>query len=260
MSGGNRRWTANAAHRARLLPPIRAIRRPCETALFRPPRGPILKSRNAPNRCSFAGTGTRRCRRAWQTEGNSWNKLRYSGGTVDGQGQSLRLEHHVDGHARRVDLRSSDARRFASRRPRLRRLSYGQEAHRRVADMVALSLVATPLALFGILHQSKTHFIGIEYRTRRRQTGRPSVGGRQEQLPGHPARPGSGDRKAGEERAMTMSLQQFVYLLWLAPFAFGALSFCTLAIFYWRQLREAARRGRRRIRGVHGGLRHWPSC
>ncbi|MCX6629663.1 MAG: hypothetical protein NTW28_18755, partial [Candidatus Solibacter sp.] len=44
-------------------------------------------------------------------------------------------------------------------------LSYGQEAHRRVADMVALSLVATPLALFGILHRSKTHFIGIEYRS-----------------------------------------------------------------------------------------------
>ena len=44
-------------------------------------------------------------------------------------------------------------------------LSYGQVAYRRVADMVALSLIATPLALFGILHQSKTHFIGIEYRT-----------------------------------------------------------------------------------------------
>jgi hypothetical protein len=44
-------------------------------------------------------------------------------------------------------------------------LSYGQEAHRRVADMVALSLVVTPLALFGLLHTSKVHFIGIEYRT-----------------------------------------------------------------------------------------------
>ena len=36
---------------------------------------------------------------------------------------------------------------------------------------------------------------------------------------------------------MTMSVRQFVYLLWLAPFAFGALSFCALSIFYWRQLR-----------------------
>ncbi|MCX6629662.1 MAG: histidine kinase [Candidatus Solibacter sp.] len=40
---------------------------------------------------------------------------------------------------------------------------------------------------------------------------------------------------------MTMPLQQFLYLLWLAPFAFGALLYCTLAMFYWRQLRQ--RRG-----------------
>jgi signal transduction histidine kinase len=45
---------------------------------------------------------------------------------------------------------------------------------------------------------------------------------------------------------MTMSLRQFVYLLWLAPFAFGALAFCTLAIFYWRQLRQE--------RGAGGGV------
>src|ERR1017187_10088745 len=45
---------------------------------------------------------------------------------------------------------------------------------------------------------------------------------------------------------MTMSLQQFEYLIWLAPFAFGALSFCTLGIFYWRQIREQ--------RGAGGGV------
>jgi len=42
-------------------------------------------------------------------------------------------------------------------------LSYGQEAHRRVADMVTLSVFFTPLALFGLLHESKNHFVGIEY-------------------------------------------------------------------------------------------------
>jgi hypothetical protein len=54
---------------------------------------------------------------------------------------------------------------FRLRPTQVTALSYGQEAHRRVADMVALSVVATPLALFGILHKSKVHFIGIEYRT-----------------------------------------------------------------------------------------------
>ena len=45
---------------------------------------------------------------------------------------------------------------------------------------------------------------------------------------------------------MTMLLQQFGYLIWLAPFVFGALGFCTLAIFYWRQLRQQ--------RGSGGGV------
>jgi hypothetical protein len=98
-----------------------------------------------------------------RADGNSWNKLRYSGGTVQAKvnpfdwnttlavtGDSIVLTFGP-----RVTLRLKPAQVTA--------LSYGQEAHRRVADMVALSVVATPLALFGILHKSKTHFIGIEY-------------------------------------------------------------------------------------------------
>lgn len=32
-----------------------------------------------------------------------------------------------------------------------------------MADMVTLSAFLTPLALFGLLHESKTHLVGIEY-------------------------------------------------------------------------------------------------
>src|ERR1035437_291275 len=45
---------------------------------------------------------------------------------------------------------------------------------------------------------------------------------------------------------MTMSRHQLLYLFWLAPFAFGALAFTTLVIFYWRQLRQQ--------RGSGGGV------
>jgi two-component sensor histidine kinase len=45
---------------------------------------------------------------------------------------------------------------------------------------------------------------------------------------------------------MTISLQEFVYLIWVAPFVFGALAFCALAIFYWRQLHQQ--------RGAGGGV------
>ncbi len=97
-------------------------------------------------------------------DGNSWNKLRYSGGTVEAKVNpfdwnttlTVSPDAIVLMFAHRVTVRMQPAQVTA--------LSYGQEAHRRVADMVALTVVATPLALFGILHKSKTHFIGIEYR------------------------------------------------------------------------------------------------
>jgi len=96
-------------------------------------------------------------------QGNSWNRIRYAGGTV-----AAKLDPYdwnttltiapgeialVFGH--RVTLRMTPSQVAA--------LSYGQEAHRRVADMVTLSAFLTPLALFGLLHESKTHFVGIEY-------------------------------------------------------------------------------------------------
>lgn len=97
-------------------------------------------------------------------EDNSWNKLRYSGGTVAAKVNPFDWNTTLTvapGALTFVFGRQT----FRLAASEVTALSYGQEAHRRVADMVALSIVATPLALFGILHQSKTHFIGIEYRT-----------------------------------------------------------------------------------------------
>ncbi len=96
---------------------------------------------------------------------NYWNRIRYSGGTIAVKvdpfdwNTSLKVAPDdlvlVIGYKRTVHIKPGE----------VTALSYGREAHRRVADMVALSVVFTPLALFGLLHQSKVHFIGIEYRT-----------------------------------------------------------------------------------------------
>ncbi len=96
-------------------------------------------------------------------QGNGWNRIRYAGGTVaakvDPYDWNTTLTIAPDsivlvfGH--RVTLRMKPSQVTA--------LSYGHEAHRRVADMVTLSVFLTPLALFGLLHESKTHFVGIEY-------------------------------------------------------------------------------------------------
>jgi hypothetical protein len=98
-------------------------------------------------------------------DGNSWNKIRYAGGTVAARVNpydwnttlTITPDTIVLMFAHRTTLKLAPSQVTA--------LSYGLEAHRRVADMVALSVVfLNPLMLFGILHQSKNHFIGIEFR------------------------------------------------------------------------------------------------
>ncbi len=97
-------------------------------------------------------------------EGNAWNKLRYSGGTVNAKVNPFDWNTTLTVTPDALTLVFSGRRTVRIKPSDVTGLSYGQEAHRRVADLVALSAVATPLVLFGLLHQSKVHFIGIEYR------------------------------------------------------------------------------------------------
>jgi hypothetical protein len=95
---------------------------------------------------------------------NTWNKLRYNGGTVQAKVNPFDWNTAIAISADAIDLRIG--RQSVQLKPaQITSLSYGQLAYRRVADMVALSVIATPLALFGILHRSKTHLIGIEFNT-----------------------------------------------------------------------------------------------
>jgi hypothetical protein len=102
---------------------------------------------------------------AAQAESHSWNKLRYTGGTVTANVDPFDWNTTLTATPDAITLAFEHQKTLLLRPAQVTALSYGQEAHRRVADMVALSVVATPLALFGILHKSKVHFIGIEYRT-----------------------------------------------------------------------------------------------
>jgi hypothetical protein len=97
-------------------------------------------------------------------DGNSWNKIRYSGGTVEAKVNPFDWNTTLTVTADAIALQIGPRQSVHFKPGQVTALSYGQEAHRRVADMVALSLVATPLALFGILHKSKAHFVGIEYK------------------------------------------------------------------------------------------------
>jgi hypothetical protein len=48
---------------------------------------------------------------------------------------------------------------------KVRSLSYGQEAKRRVENVVALSMLLGPFGLFGLMHKTKDELVGIVYDT-----------------------------------------------------------------------------------------------
>ena len=104
-------------------------------------------------------------------QGNSWNKLRYLGGTVPARVNAfdwnttvtIKPDSILLVFAPRVTLRLQPSQ--------VTSLSYGPVAQRRVADVAASSLVANPPALFGLLRGSKEHWIGTVYQTDDGKTG-----------------------------------------------------------------------------------------
>jgi hypothetical protein len=97
--------------------------------------------------------------------GNSWNKIRYAGGTVAAKVNPYDWNTTLTVTPDKIVLVFAHRSTLELGPSQVTGLSYGEEAYRRVADMVALSVVfLNPLVLFGILHQSKNHFVGIEFR------------------------------------------------------------------------------------------------
>lgn len=101
-------------------------------------------------------------------QGNQF-KVRYKGGTVqttvdaDDWGNRLTITPNEillvlkDGQQLKIEPQSVTA------------LSYGREAKRRVGLWVTLGILVHPLALFGLFHKGKQHFIGVEYATANEQ-------------------------------------------------------------------------------------------
>jgi hypothetical protein len=101
-----------------------------------------------------------------QAENNSWNKLSYVGGTVPAKVNPYDWNTSMTVTPDLVTLVIAHSTTVRLHPQQVTALSYGQEAHRRVAEMVALGVITlNPAPLFGILHKSKDHFIGIEFKT-----------------------------------------------------------------------------------------------
>src|SRR5436190_6430488 len=99
---------------------------------------------------------------AW-AQGNSFDKVRYNGGSVDSKVDPKDWNNHLTVTSDLITLSLKDGKKLQIPPKSVTSLSYGQEAHRRVGTMIALAILVAPVALFGLFHKTRLHYIGIQY-------------------------------------------------------------------------------------------------
>lgn len=96
-------------------------------------------------------------------QGNTFKDIRYQGGTLATTTKPDDWNNKLTVTSEAITLTLKDGQSMTLNPKQVTGLSYGQEAHRRVGTMIALGVLLTPLALFGLMHKKRNHFIGVEY-------------------------------------------------------------------------------------------------
>lgn len=96
-------------------------------------------------------------------QGNSFKRVRYNGGSVPSKVKQDDWNNRLTVTAEAITLELNDGQKLVIPPKSVTSLSYGQEAHRRVGTMVALAVLVAPVALFGLFHKTRLHYIGIQY-------------------------------------------------------------------------------------------------
>jgi hypothetical protein len=91
-------------------------------------------------------------------------KVRYNGGTLKTKVDPKDWDNHLTVTSDQISLSLKDGQKVEFPAKNITALSYGQEATRRVGTMIALAILLSPVALFGLFHKKREHFIGIEYK------------------------------------------------------------------------------------------------
>jgi len=104
-------------------------------------------------------------------QGNTFNKVRYNGGSVASSVSAKEWGNRLTVTPEIIVLELKDNQKVEIPPRSVTSLSYGQEAHRRVGTMIALAVLVAPLALFGLLHKTRLHFIGVQYKTPENNNG-----------------------------------------------------------------------------------------
>ena len=111
------------------------------------------------------------CAMVAYAEGNTFTRIRYNGGSVPSKVSPHEWSNRLTVTPEVIVLELKDKQRLEIPSKSVTSLSYGQEAHRRVGTMIALAVLVAPVALFGLFHKTRLHFIGIQYTTPDHKSG-----------------------------------------------------------------------------------------
>ncbi len=98
-------------------------------------------------------------------EGNTFTRVRYNGGSAPSKVSPKDWDNTLTVTPDAITLLLKDKARVDIPAKSVTSLSYGQEAHRRVGTMIALAVLVAPVALFGLFHKTRLHYIGVQYKT-----------------------------------------------------------------------------------------------
>jgi len=101
----------------------------------------------------------------YAAESNTFTKVRYNGGSVASHVDPKDWNDKLTVTSDAITLETKDNVKVSFPPKSVTSLCYGQEAHRRVGTMVALAILVSPVALFGLFHKTRLHYIGIQYNT-----------------------------------------------------------------------------------------------
>jgi hypothetical protein len=97
-------------------------------------------------------------------QGNTFDKIRYNGGTIQTKTKPDDWGNRLAVTSEEIKLDLKDGQKIVIDPKSVTALGYGQEAHRRVGTMIALAFLS-PVALFGLFHKTRLHYISVEFTT-----------------------------------------------------------------------------------------------
>jgi len=103
--------------------------------------------------------------------GNTFTRVRYNGGSVASKVDAKDWNNKLTVTSDLITFQLKDGQKLEIPPKSVTGLSYGQEAHRRVGTMIALAVLVAPVALFGLFHKTRLHFIGVQYTTPDKKNG-----------------------------------------------------------------------------------------